>query len=424
MNRALVAMGIVLLLAGPALAQQATPKAPPVDFPEDVEALARGWVADVEARVAPHADKPWFAEMDGFLQKAKREAEEGRVRAAMFDLETTDELLRANLLLDETAGRNDADRKALVIERTQAWRAEGDAAWEEFRARLKSIEGDIGSLHTLELALYAADLAIGAKLNLDNHKALVPEYRKVNFSREATLDLVRASATPVLDLAFADDVLDAALEREGLPPALNATRWNNRYAIPETRREPDETGQVRLWEAFAPEVRANDERTMSVAIGLAEQRELRRQQIALTYGDAASRGQDSVNDAAKFMERRMNRSSYDDLRPHGLLGIFTADAVDQARFVLSFHEQGKAQMGFLTSTWANLDYQEFVAVTLADVSPVRPDTPTNLGYQNDLARYMQNTTAENDKKSNTPGAGATLVLAGVAAALAIASRRR
>lgn len=416
MKRAFVLLALALFLAPSASAASAPRIAP--EFPEDLQALGPRWVADVGERIAPYADRPWFAEMDGFYQKAKREADEGRLRAAIFDLETVIELLEANILVDAAPQRSEAERKAIVLERTQAMHREGEAAWSDFRERAKGLQDEIESLHTLEIALYASDLALTAKLNLDNYVHLVPEFRKANFSREATLDMLRASRTPGTALAFANDILDVAMAREGLPPRLEAARWQERYVVPELARPPEEDGRLAAWENVAKEVRPAEEGIMAVAIGLAEQRALRQQQISLTYGDAGSRGLDVLHDAVRYMERRLNRTSYEDVRPHGVLGVFTADAVDQAQFVLDFAAAGKAQLPFVTATWATLDHQEFAALVLADVSPIAPAEPTNLGFQNDLTRY---TVKEEEKQ--TPAAPALLGL-GVIGLAAIALRRR
>ena len=415
MKRALVLLALVLFVSPGATAATAKPIQP--EFPDDLKALGPQWVADVGDRIAPYADRPWYAEMDGFYQKAKREADEGRLRAAMFDLETVVELLEANLLVDAAPQRSEAERKAIVLERTQSMHRDGEAAWSDFRARAKDVQSDIASLHALEMTLYAADIALTAKLNLNNYVHLVPEFRKANFSREATLDMLRASRTPSTALDFANDILDVAMAREGLPPRLEAVRWQERYVVPELSRTSDDSGRLSAWEDVAKEVRPAGEGVMAVAIGLAEQRALRQQQISLTYGDAGSRGLDVLHDAVRFMERRLNRTSYEDVRPHGLLGVFTADAVDQARFVLEFAAAGKAQLPFVTATWATLDHQEFAALVLADVSPVEPEKETNLGFQNDLTRY----TVKEEKQ--TPGAP-VLLAAAVAALAALGLRRR
>lgn len=358
------------------------------EYPDDLEALATRWVADAENATAPYAERAWYAELQPFLQKAKAEAEAGRVRATMFDLETTYELLRGNLIADDAAAlSSDAEKKALVVERTQTIHAEAEDAWEDFRARLHEYDPDVRSLHSLEIALYSADLALAAKLSLDNYDELVPELRKATFSREATYDMLRASLTPLNDIRFADDILGAALQREGLPPALDHERWTSVYAYAEVQPRPADD-RLKQWEEVAAPVRANNESLMAVAIALAEQRTLRHQQIQLTYGDAGSRGLDIVRDAAVNMEKRLNRTSYEDVRAHGLLGVATADAVDQARFVLDFVRQGKGAIGFITLTWSSVDHQEFVALVLADVSLVEPTTETNLGHQNNLTRYI------------------------------------
>ena len=384
---------LAAILLGGVLAAGCTKESAPVaqiqpDYPEDLEALTVGWVADAQNATAPYADRSWYAELQPFLQKAKNESEAGRVRATIFDLETTYELLRGNLIADEAAALNsDAEKKALVQERTQAIHAEAETAWEAYRERLHAYDPQVRSLHGLEIALYSADLALSAKLSLDNHDDLIPELRKTTFSREATYDMLRVSLTPLTNIRFADDVLGAALAREGLPPAIDHERWTNFYARPEVQPREGED-RLRQWEDVAGPVRANNESLMAVAIALAEQRALRHQQIQLTYGDAGSRGLDVVRDASVNMEKRLNRTTYEDVRAHGLLGVITADAVDQARFVLDFVHQGKGAIGFITVTWSNLDHQEFAALVLADVSPVEPTGESNLGHQNNLTRYM------------------------------------
>lgn len=423
MKRAIPLLVLALLLA-PGLAS-AEPGIQP-EFPDDLAALAREWVTEAESALAPHADAAWHAEAEGFLAKARANADAGRVRSTIFDVETTYEIIRAETFLASIAHlASEAEKKSSAISQSQSWHDESVATWDAYTARLHEFDAEVQSLHGLEIALYSADIAATARVALNSHDELVPEFRKAAFSRGTVMDLFRASRTPGIEIGFASDILDVAVSREGLRPELDVARWRDVYVAGELARPTDTSGRISQWEEIAEPARQGGEEILSVAVGLAEQRLLRMQSISLTYGDAQSRGKDVVNDAARGMLGRVNRTSYDDVRAYGLLGVATADAIDQARFILGFVERGEAQLAFITAAWSTLDWQETSALVLADVSPVEPEESTNLGEQNNLTRYPEfMPKTEQQQQTRTPAPPLVALVAALAVAAVIVARRR
>lgn len=426
--RAVALLLVALVLAGCAAPAEApTPKYPTYpngqdpSYPEAYRNASARWLGEAEANLSPHAGRPWHAENAAFLEKARGEVAAGLVRSSMFDLATTEELLRANLLMDEAEPLgSDAERKSFVLERTSEWAREANASWEAFRADLHRLDGEVRSLHAIEAALYAADVAIGAKLALDTHDEIARELPKTpDFVREAVLDVVRASWTPQVDLHYAQDLLAIARGYEGLPPEANRTRFDEQLRVVLAPVQ-DETGRLAAWESFAPSVRENDEGLLAMAIYTAERRAERLQSISLTFGDARTRGLDVVNDANKFMGVRLNRTSLDDVRAHGLQGVFTASAVDHARFVKDLAAQNKTDLGILMNAWANLDHQEIVAVVLAQISPVDPGRETSLGKQIDPVNYLTPTVPT---RRGAPGFEAAAVALALGGAVLVGRRR-
>lgn len=397
----------------------------PSEYPPEVRALAAEWVADVETATAPYQDRPWYPEMARFLQKAKNESAAGLVRATTFDLDTTMELLTANLLVDEAASRaSDAEKKTFVLERVAQIRGEADAAWERYRDHLAELD-DSDSLHAIETALYSADIALGAKATLDTYDHYAREFPKVaGFPREAVLDMLRVSQTPARALQYAEDLLGVARAQEGFPPRVDEARWGAYVDASLLPREAAETGGPgETYQEVGDAARENGEALLAITVDLAAQRMARLQQIQLTYGDAESRGRDVVTEAAINMEKRLNRTSLDDVRAYGLTGVHTADATDQARFVLDFWRDDKATLPFIVAAWAALDHQEYVAVLLADVSPQRPADPAtnNLGHQNNLTRYLP---PKPNTRSSTPDLPIGLALGGIAVVAVLLSRAK
>lgn len=368
-----IALAALLLVP----AATALPDVP--DYPDELLALVPGWIADVEAMGADDAERPWYPQAKAFLDGAKQAQADGRVRKAMFDLETYSELVLTGQLEDETAPLgSDAERKSVAIQRANQWRADAQAEWARYREKLRTLEGDIRSLHAMEVALWSADNALNAGLSLGEHDNLVRELPKQEgFPRDYVLALARADHTALLNLRWASDALDAAGKYEGLPPRLVLENWTI-----ETTEALKDPGYERVpphleaLENIAKDIRANNETTLAMAIALAEQRASRATNIMVIFGDARSRGLDVTSDAARGMAKQLNNTSIDAPRSYGLLGLFTADAIDRATTTYQFHEKGQADLGVIIAAWSQLDHAGVANTALAAASPiVPPPTP-------------------------------------------------
>lgn len=371
-------MRVALVLAALTLLVPGATAAPTPEFPQEVRDLLATWVVEAEALGANDTDRAWYGEAKTFLDEAKQMQAAGRVRAAMYDLETFTELVLAGQIQDEAASLgSDAERKSFAISRATAWHVESKAAWEAYRARLNATEDEIHALHALELTLYSADNALGAALSSREHEFIAREFPKQpGFSRDYLLALVRADHSTLLNFQWANDMLDAAARLEGLPPRINDTAWAQQtgYAL----QDPGYTtvpAHLEELEKLATPVRANNESVMAFTIALAEQRAARATNIVVIFGDAQSRGMDVVSDAARGMRGQLNNTTMAAPRAHGLTGVFTADAMDRAIFTQSFVERQLADLNIIIAAWSALEHQTYVTLALTPVSPVQPPPP-------------------------------------------------
>lgn len=397
--RPLVAAVAALALLAPAARAQA----PAPDFPADLVALLPGWIEEVESQVtADDKARPWWPEAELFLAKAHRAQEEGRLRSVLFHTETFEQLLLTNRLLDEARGIGaSSEAKSVMLQRTGAWHDEAVVAWVAFRAKLHEYDGQLRSLHTLEKALYAADLAVAGGLNQINFDQMVREFAsQPGYNEGHVFALVSTSHTPLRQLERAQDVFDVALHGEGVPPRIDDADWTNLTAA--TLAQPSDARKLNEpLVILGDPVRANGEGTMAVAILLAEQRALRATNIVTIYGDAETRGMDVVRDAGRAMDKELNGTSLELPRSYGLLAVFTSDALDAGHLMREYIAQGNATLHTIISTWAGLEHQKYATNALAHVSPIAPPpTPT----------------------ARTPGLDVTLLIA--LAALAALARRR
>lgn len=405
MSRALLALALATLVLG---ASSASARGE-AEWPDDIEALLDGWISEAEAIGAPYAERPWYPEAEAFLEQAKEAREAGRFRVALFDLETYTELALAKALLDDASNlTSEGERKTLAIERTRAWATQAREAWGALRADLHEHDGELGSVRSVERALYAADIGIVARLMLDEHARLSKELPKEPRLDEGyALALVRASHSQLLNLGWASDVLGTLGAVEGLPPRLDEAVWANVTAASLRPRAEDEQVQPML-EPYLPledEARENGEGILATALALAELRTQRTSGIYVIFGDATSRGKDVVADAARSMGRRLENATLEDPRGYGLEGVFTADAMDRAAYTLEFVERDQADLGLVVSAWATLDHADYVLSAVAPASPVRPAS------------------TEADAREETP-LGALAPLAALAVAARFAWRRR
>lgn len=355
---------------------------PEPEFPDPLAALVPGWIADAEALAAGDQEKDWWPEAQKFLDSAKDAQKAGRVRSAMFDVETFTELVLTGRLTDEAAPLpSDAERKGLILQRTSAWHTQALGAWDAYRQELDDVEDEIHALHALEIAAYSADLALGARLLTDDREGLAREYPKQSGSdRGYVLALVRASRTALLELEWASDILGLAGSYEGLPPRVNETAWEELAAYALLPPEGSAPSQAEPIEKVAVDIRENNESVMAVVINLAEQRAARAQSIFIIYGDAQSRGLNVTSDAGRAMKRQLENATMDEPRGYGLLGVFTADSIDRAMKTSGYLDQGLTDLGVVIGAWSALDHAKYVAATLGTVSPIQPppvdETPT------------------------------------------------
>lgn len=375
MRRILLACAFALLLALP----QGTAASAPESYPADITPLAARWVAQAETFGASSANASWYPEAEAYLAKAKDAAAAGRVRVAAFNAETYTELVRTHRLLDEAqAYRSDAEKKSFILGRTNDWREEANTAWTAYRARLHGYDGELRSLHALEKALYSADMAFSVYVEGERYTEIAREFSKsAGLDRGYVLALTRASSTITLDIAYANDILDAAVAAEGVPPRLLDDKWAN-ITAEATREVPEGSTSPHLatMEQVARPVRANGEGILSVAIAIAEQRTQRANGMETIFGDARSRGKDIVGDAARGMTKQLNNTSVEKARAYGLEGVFTADAIDRAFFARGFVERGEATIATVLVAWSALEHAGYMTNVLAAVSPIEPQTAT------------------------------------------------
>lgn len=370
-----LALALALALVVPSVAR-ANDFPPKPEFPPEVLSLVGQWVNESRQLGANDTQRPWYPQAQGFLDNATHALQQGRARTAMLDVETYTELVLAGEIMDQAASMSsDADRRTFAIARTNAWDQQSIAAYGDYRAKLHALEGGLHSLRGLEMALYSADEALSAGLAMDGHADIVKQFVKAGgFSRDYVLALVRADHTPLLDLHWANDLLDAAGQFEGLPPRIVAANWTliANASLQDPGYGNQTPQQLQGLEALAKDARADNESVMAVAINLAEVRADRAQQIEIIFGDAQSRGKDVLHDAAHGMNGELNNTTMAFPQGYGELGVFTADAVDRTVFTDEFLDRGQAQLSFIIAAWSGLDYQDQAVRTLAAVSPIVP----------------------------------------------------
>lgn len=366
--RRVLAVAIVLVTLAPCASA-----APEDEYPAAFVALLPGWIRSAEglANGSDHA-APWWPQAQAFLDKAHAAADAGRFRVATFHVETFTEVVLANKLMDESQSLgSDAERRAFIATRTSAWNQDAEDAWRAYRAKLHRYDGELHSLQTLELAVYSADMALGGATGAGDHAPYAREFPKQEGVPDGyVLALVRASHTSLQTLRWADRMLDEALSMEGVPPRVNDTAWAEigQVAIASA---PDGQEAERLGEIAAP-ARANNESMLAIASWLAEQRVMRAGGMQTIFGDAGTRGLDVVNDAARGMNKQLNNTTLEDAHDRSLLGVFTVDAIDRARFTNEFIANGTADLGTVIVAWSALEHQAYATAAFGYASPTPP----------------------------------------------------
>lgn len=378
MKRAL-ALALVALL-GLAHAPHAAAGSHAPLYPAELTALLPRWIDEAEALVAPGAqERPWWPEAERFLTMAKDASSGGRLRVAMFHLETFTELtLTGQLMDDANASRtSDAERKAYIQQRVGAMRHDSEEDWARFRATLHGYDAQLRSLQTIEKALYAADIAATGRLLVDTYDGYAQEFpRQAGVPKGYVMGLVRAAHTSGLNVGWAQDMLAESVKQEGLPPRVLEEPWANITSAAVQVPEGDVPSYMRPLADLADEARANNETLLSIVLSLAEQRAARAYEMHSIFGDAESRAKNVVADSAAGMNRKLRNTSVETPRGNGLTGIFTGDAIDRARYTNELHEQGKADLGIIIIAWSALEHATYVHATLASASPVVPPEPT------------------------------------------------
>lgn len=356
---------LALLLLAPPLA--AAKEIPRPEYPPALLALLPGWLADAERAGGP-------PEALEYLQKAREAASEGRVRVALFHLDTHRQLLEARRLLDEAGTGSLPARKERVLALGAAWRAEAEDAWASYRRALQAHDG-LKGLHAAELALYSADAALLAAVQLtavDDVKASLRGSERLDEGLVAAL--ARSTRGVTYQLGLARDVLDAAAAAEGVPPRLDETVWNRTLDEAMVAPEGDVPYYLQRSEAIAGDSRARGERLLALALYLAEIRDARVAAIQQQFGDAAARGIDAARDAGVGMTRGAENLSMEAPRAEGLLGAFTADALDRVRYTAPLARNGTVGLPAASFAWASLDHQEAANRVLAEARE-RPPAP-------------------------------------------------
>lgn len=392
-----------ILLSAPLAAAKDLPAlaAPPVLLD-----LLPGWLDAADAAGRDAQGAPVSQAAQEYLGLARAAAAQGRFRVALFDLETHAQQVEARRLLDAAAAQGSlARQKEHVLAQDALLRAAAMEDWAAYRERLHALDGRLKSLHAAELALLSADLALSAVLQTHDGESI-----RVSFAHDEGIDerlvagLARTSVGVSRSLAWATDVLDAAAGLEGLPPRLDEAAWSQAVATARTPLPGDLPSHLEGLERVAGSARAQGEDLLAVALHLAELRQDRLAFILQQYGDASARGLDVVRDATTGLRRAIENVSVDAPASAGLLGAFTATALDHAAYTLSFADEGRADLPTLAYAWAALDHQARATEILAQAAG---KAPTSAGTTQD-----------------TPGPGVALVLgAGAAGALALRRRR-
>lgn len=386
---------VILLLAAPAAGAKEVPRP---EYPSELLALLPRWIADAERAGGP-------PEALEYLAKARGAADEGRFRVALFHLDTHRQHLEAGRLLDEAGEGGLPARKERVLALADAWRAEAGDAWERYRAALREYEG-VKSLHAAELALYSADHALLAAVQLttvDEVKASLRGSDRLDEGLVAAL--ARSTRGVTYQLGLARDVLDVAAGTEGVPPRLDEASWDR--TLEEASRVPEGEPPYYLQrlESIAGDARTTGERLLALALHLAQLRDGRVAAIQQQFGDAAARGIDATRDAGVGMTRGAENLSMEDARADALLGVFTADALDRVLYTAPLARDGAIGLPTASFAWASLDHQAAANLVLAE------------------ARERPVVAGEKDEK-DAPLPGAALAALALAAAAAVLALRR
>lgn len=400
----LAPLALAALLLAPLL-PSALAETAPSEFPPEMKALLAKWVGEQEALLTEDdRARPWFPEADEFLQRAKNASAAGRVREGMFHLETFHEILVTKRLLDEGALlTNDGDRRLLVLQRLRAVHSDAEIAWGEYRERLHGYDGAVRSLHAVETAVYSSEIALGSMVGAQSFQPISDAFAKERgFPEGYVMALARTSATALVSVGWANDILGEAAKLEGLPPRLVDEGWTNVSALALASGVDRPPAHLEGIEVLADPARANNESLLAIGFMLATQRAARISSMETIFGDATSRNPNVANDTARYMAAQANNTTLEAPRSFGLLGLFTSDALDRVRLTQEYHARGKAGLEVIFVAWAALDHQSFATTALGRMSPIQPPPP---------------------EANEAPGVGALALVALVALVAALARRR-
>ncbi len=138
---------------------------------------------------------------------------------------------------------NQTDHDLLVLHRSSASLSHLD----QFKSRIKFIEGDLENIHPVDAALASADMLIhaAANINFTNHKDDLYQTNVVFTGQLMDLALsnnvkkvVHISSTAALGKAFENKLLDEAMDWE-------ASKYNSHYA------ETKYLGELEVWRAIS-----------------------------------------------------------------------------------------------------------------------------------------------------------------------------
>jgi hypothetical protein len=371
-----LALLILALLALPAA--RAVPSEP--EYPEEILALLPGWIDEAAALVQEDdRERPWWPEAESFLQKARAASDAGRFRVGLFHIETFDELLVARRLMDDAATLpSEAEGRTYVLRSTRGWNQDAMQAWADYRAELHAYDGELRSLVTLEKVLYASDMATSAAISARTHESYARDFpSQPGIPDGYVFALVRASHAALLTIERSQQILAEVVKGEGLPPRIVDEGWADLMEVSLEADRGTPAAHLESLDALARPVRENGESTLAVAMELAYQRANRASSMQTIFGDAASRGQPVVEDAARGMGRQLNNTTIETPRSYGLSGVFTSDAIDRALFTQEFVSSGNATLATVIAAWASLEHQQYVTTALSFASPVKPEPPVD-----------------------------------------------
>lgn len=363
-----------LLLAALLLIPVAGAVRDPVAYPDAVKGIPQKIVDRVAPLETEARTQPWWPDAEPWLARARADAAAGRLHATLYDAETFQELVRAHQVQARAnaSGQTAGDQRLFVIQEMTRQRAATNESWLAFRAKLHQADEGIRSVQAFETLLYAADLALYAKVGDAPFEATLEAFSHTpGVPFDYLLGLSRLTFSTRLDLEVAGDIVEAGLAADGLPPAMIPDRWTNVSRAVLT--DPGELHpSLARYEALAKPARENNESLLAAAALVLEQATQRLTEMQTVYGDAASRGITVVRDADRGFQGALNNTTLVPAQSRGLSGIFVADAIDKGVYVQRIVENGTADVNLVLSAWSGIDHANYANLLVAGTSPVQP----------------------------------------------------